>query len=174
MERIAENSNEENAYNEYPNEEPDSNEIDYLGGQSRNPPIKLTIEITLFLSFMALSIAAAPAANLLMYRTCVHALGHSVEECESFLAPGKTNHTQELENAVQQYATFVGTAKSVLESAVPALLSVFIGVWSDKHGRKPLLTIPLLGELYHYHHHQSLSPLVGHRPSFRMEQECIP
>ncbi|RVE43766.1 hypothetical protein evm_011615 [Chilo suppressalis] len=88
---------------------------------------------------------AAPAANLLMYRTCVHALGHSVEECESFLAPGKTNHTQELENAVQQYATFVGTAKSVLESAVPALLSVFIGVWSDKHGRKPLLTIPLLG-----------------------------
>lgn len=47
---------------------------------------------------------------------------------------------------MQQYATFVSTVKSVIESVAPAIMSLFLAVWSDTHGRKPLVVWPLLGE----------------------------
>lgn len=85
-------------------------------------------------------------SNIILYRTCVHSLNHTVEECRFFLAPERTNETTKLEEEVQKYATFVQTVKIVIESIGPAILSMFLGVWSDTHGRKPLVVWPLLGE----------------------------
>lgn len=76
----------------------------------------------------------------------MHSLHHSVDECKIFLAPEKNNETRSLEEEVQKYATFVQTVKTVIESIVPAVLSMFLGVWSDTHGRKPLVVWPLFGE----------------------------
>lgn len=85
-------------------------------------------------------------SNIILFRTCVHSLHHSVAECQIFLAPEKNNQTHGLEEEVQKYATFVQTVKMVIESIVPAILSMFLGVWSDTHGRKPLVVWPLFGK----------------------------
>ncbi|CAH2984478.1 unnamed protein product [Chilo suppressalis] len=103
------------------------------------------LEFPLLLTMLGIAISGAPTSNLLMYRTCLHSLNHTVEECQSFLLPEAINHTQELEDEVQHYATFVTTARTVLQAVVPAVMSLFIGVWSDKHGRKPLVVWPVLG-----------------------------
>lgn len=83
----------------------------------------------------------------------MHQLDRSPLECRPFLSPDKANftpdeknHMQELEKEVQEYANVVNTIKDVLGAVVPAVLSLFIGVWSDKHGRKPLITWSLLGK----------------------------
>jgi MFS family permease len=69
-----------------------------------------------------------------------------VGDCRSFLSPEKINHTEELENEVQQYVAFVSIAKAVMESIMPAIFSFFIGAWSDKHGRKPMVAWAALGK----------------------------
>ncbi|XP_028174953.1 proton-coupled folate transporter-like [Ostrinia furnacalis] len=107
--------------------------------------LKNTIEIPLFMILFGLYLSGAPISNLNMYRTCVHSLNYTVADCKSFLDPEKINHTQELEKEVQEYVTLVNTVNSVLEAIVPAVLSLFLGVWSDKHGRKPLIAWTLFG-----------------------------
>ncbi|KAL0869992.1 hypothetical protein ABMA27_006174 [Loxostege sticticalis] len=107
--------------------------------------LRYTIEFPLFLIMFGVALAAVPTSNLLMYRTCVHSLNYTVDDCKSFLEPDKINHTQELEKEVQEYLTIVNTVRTVLEAFVPGVLSLFLGVWSDKHGRKPLLVMTFFG-----------------------------
>lgn len=83
--------------------------------------------------------------NIVFYRTCVYSLNHTIDECKDFLSPIRSNSTKMLENDVQKYATFVFTVKSVMESFAPAVLSLFLGVWSDTYGRKPLIVWPIFG-----------------------------
>ncbi|CAG9795785.1 unnamed protein product [Diatraea saccharalis] len=130
---------------------PNGNETTDEGdaGSSEDQPTssKFTVlmEFPLFITMLGIAISGAPTSNLIMYRTCIHALNHSVDECRSFLLPEAINHTQQLETEVQHYATFVTTARSVLQAVVPAIMTMFIGAWSDKHGRRPLVVWPILG-----------------------------
>ncbi|CAH2042467.1 unnamed protein product, partial [Iphiclides podalirius] len=91
--------------------------------------------------------AGASISNIIFYRTCVHSLNHTKEECKDFLSPIRSNATRMLEEDVQKYATFVLTVKSVMESVTPAILSMFLGVWSDTYGRKPLIVWPIFASL---------------------------
>ncbi|KAL4704402.1 hypothetical protein ACJJTC_005756 [Scirpophaga incertulas] len=46
---------------------------------------------------------------------------------------------------VVDYMTELLTVQSILQALMPAALSLFVGVWSDKHGRKPMIVWPMLG-----------------------------
>ncbi|KPJ09641.1 Proton-coupled folate transporter [Papilio machaon] len=108
-----------------------------------NNKYRITMELPLFFTMMALSLSGAVTRNIILYRTCVHSLNHSKNECEGFLSPTKANITQHLEEEVQKYETFVSMVRVTFESVAPAILSLFLGVWSDTHGRKPLVVWPL-------------------------------
>ncbi|CAG5055610.1 unnamed protein product [Parnassius apollo] len=108
-------------------------------------PFKLTIEIPLMLCMLGWSMTGSAISNIIFFRTCVHSLNHTAEECKGFLSPIRSNSTKLLEESVQKYATFVLTVKIVMESICPAVLSMFLGVWSDTYGRKPLIVWPMLG-----------------------------
>ncbi|XP_028041989.1 proton-coupled folate transporter-like [Bombyx mandarina] len=118
-------------------------ESDVMVRRARRPGS--TIELSFFMTTLGLSLTGVAISNLILYRTCVHVLRHGRAECSSFLAVDKTNDTQYLEKEVQRYAIFVNSTKSVLESLAPAVLSLFLGSWSDRHGRKPLIVWPLFG-----------------------------
>ncbi|XP_013162941.1 PREDICTED: proton-coupled folate transporter-like [Papilio xuthus] len=112
---------------------------------SSNNKYRITMELPLFFTMMALSLSGAVTRNIILYRTCVHSLNHSKNECEGFLSPTKANITQHLEEEVQKYEAFVSMVRITFESLAPAILSLFLGVWSDTHGRKPLVAWPLFG-----------------------------
>ncbi|XP_041984971.1 proton-coupled folate transporter-like [Aricia agestis] len=112
---------------------------------SSSRPSRLTMELPLFLTMLSVSLTGVAISNIILYRTCVHSLNHSEEECKVFLSPIRNNSTQPLEKEVQKYATFVTMVRTMIESLAPAVLSLFLGVWSDRHGRKPLVVWPLLG-----------------------------
>ncbi|XP_059060801.1 proton-coupled folate transporter-like isoform X1 [Achroia grisella] len=108
-------------------------------------PFSIVLEFAIFLTMMGLTLSGTAVRNVLMYRTCVHSLNHDVDECRGFLSPVQTNETNHLEEEVQKYVTYVSTVITVIESLGPAFLSLFLGVWSDTHGRKPLIVWPLFG-----------------------------
>ncbi|XP_072942912.1 probable peptidoglycan muropeptide transporter SLC46 [Epargyreus clarus] len=128
-------------------EEPitESNRNSYTISEIPSKPFRITMEFPLFFTMLSMSLMITVINNIILYRTCVHSLNHSHEECKIFLSPAKNNMSQELEDEVQSYATFVTMLKTTIESVAPAILSFFLGVWSDTHGRKPLITWPLLG-----------------------------
>ncbi|KAG6456780.1 proton-coupled folate transporter [Manduca sexta] len=123
------------------NNEPSVNVISELPGKKFN----ITVDISIFLVMLSLALTGAAITNIIFYRTCVHALNYPRDECKVFLSLDKNNETQRLEKEVQQYATFIMTVKGIIESLAPAVLSLFLGVWSDTHGRKPLIVWPLFG-----------------------------
>ncbi|XP_031765661.1 proton-coupled folate transporter-like isoform X2 [Galleria mellonella] len=129
---------------------------EYLTGSNRNTntmtiselpgkPFGIVLEFAIFLIMMGLTLSGTAIRNVLLYRTCVHSLHHDMDECRGFLSPVKTNDTNDLEEEVQKYVTYVSTVITVIESLGPAFLSLFLGVWSDTHGRKPLIVWPLFG-----------------------------
>ncbi|XP_013137271.1 PREDICTED: proton-coupled folate transporter-like [Papilio polytes] len=130
-----------------------ANDEEHLEGNTpsisiRGPPgrpYKMTIELPLFLCILGLSLSGSALNNIIFFRTCSHLLNHTEEECKGFLSPIRSNSTKLLENDVQGYATFVLTVKTVMESIGPAIMSLFLGVWSDTYGRKPLIVWPMLG-----------------------------
>lgn len=107
-------------------------------------PFRITVELPMFFVMAGVSLSGAAISNLILYRACVHSLDHTPEECSFFLSLSKSNKT-ELEQDVQKYVTTLSTVRSVIEALVPAVLSLFLGVWSDTHGRKPLIVWPLFG-----------------------------
>lgn len=47
---------------------------------------------------------------------------------------------------VETYATRIFMSRAILENIIPAFISFFIGPWSDKYGRKPILLSTFLGK----------------------------
>lgn len=83
-----------------------------------------------------------------MYRTCIHVKHYTASECKIFLSPDKTNVTKHIEEEVQTYTIYINVVRDIIESLVPAVLSFFMGAWSDTYGRKPLIVWPLLGKFF--------------------------
>ncbi|KAG7301503.1 hypothetical protein JYU34_014470 [Plutella xylostella] len=108
-------------------------------------PFRLTMEVPLFTIMLAFALSGSVISNVVLYRICVHSLHHSEDECRPFLAPVKSNTSRQLEEEVQKYSTTVSLVRTLVESTGPAVLSLFIGVWSDTYGRKPLVVWPLFG-----------------------------
>lgn len=83
---------------------------------------------------------------MLLFRTCVHSLNYTVKQCSLLDDPGdKTNETKYIEEETQKYTSIVTMVRSIIEAVCPAVLSLFLGVWSDTYGRKPLVVWPLFG-----------------------------
>lgn len=53
--------------------------------------------------------------------------------------------TKDVEQVVGTYAVKILTTKIVCESVFPALIGLFVGTWSNKYGRKPLLLTSFMG-----------------------------
>lgn len=47
--------------------------------------------------------------------------------------------TADLEKKVQPYANVIGLARSIPESIISCIACLFLGSWSDRHGRKLVL-----------------------------------
>lgn len=72
-------------------------------------------------------------------------MGHSRTECSSVISSHGDNTTIILEENLQSQATNIIMCKSVIEGIFPAIISIYLGPWSDLNGRKPLIFSSLLG-----------------------------
>ncbi|KAL7014919.1 hypothetical protein ACKWTF_016195 [Chironomus riparius] len=107
----------------------------------------VTVEPLLPLYIIASVLTAYAAQNLYLDKACRVNLGYSDEICDA-LKRKDSNNLTEVEIDVQKVVVNMQKWKIVIQSFIPCLLILFVGSWSDRHGRrKPCMLIPIFGEL---------------------------
>ncbi|KAJ4443058.1 hypothetical protein ANN_04708 [Periplaneta americana] len=106
---------------------------------------RITVEPALVLIALSRSLSGAVLTQLLLVRTCEVTLGINTTICDQLVT--RTNHTEAeiLEDQVQPHTAILQMAKTLVEACIPAFLSLFLGPWSDRYGRKLLMVWPLMG-----------------------------
>ncbi|CAG9856338.1 unnamed protein product [Phyllotreta striolata] len=106
----------------------------------------ITVEPMLACYIVPSVLASLATQNLNLEKACRVNLGYSTEVCDALTERRTANYTLE-EREVQQLVASMGVWKTMLQSALPAFLIMFIGSWSDRWGkRKPCMLFPIVGE----------------------------
>lgn len=107
----------------------------------------ISVEPVLALFVMPSVLAMLATQNLNLDKACRVNLQFDNAVCNALLLRKRANHTYE-EEEVQKLIASVLAWKSVIHTAVPTLLMLFIGAWSDKTGkRKICMLMPIFGEI---------------------------
>ncbi|XP_061938843.1 probable peptidoglycan muropeptide transporter SLC46 isoform X5 [Apis cerana] len=98
---------------------------------------------------MMLIIAQAISSNILtdliIYRTCSIILNINKTECLLLHENSSSAEALKIEAQVQPKTSLILMTKSIVESIIPALLSLFLGPWSDIYGRKSIILSGYIG-----------------------------
>ncbi|XP_049865726.1 proton-coupled folate transporter-like [Pectinophora gossypiella] len=107
----------------------------------------ITVEPVLALFVMPSVLAMLATLNLNLDKACRVNLRFEDSVCTDLLRRKRANHTFE-EDEVQKLIASVQAWKSVIQTAVPTILMLFMGAWSDKTGRRKIcMLMPILGEV---------------------------
>ncbi|XP_076618594.1 putative peptidoglycan muropeptide transporter SLC46 isoform X1 [Colletes latitarsis] len=94
-------------------------------------------------SLMVLIFAQAISSNILtdliVYRVCKITLGKNKTECMLLHENSSCAEALQIDLQVQPEVSLILMTKTCFESIFPAFLSLLLGPWSDKHGRKPII-----------------------------------
>ncbi|KAK5649903.1 hypothetical protein RI129_000932 [Pyrocoelia pectoralis] len=106
----------------------------------------ITVEPMVACYIMPSVLASLATQNLNLEKACRVNLGYSTEVCDALTTRNTLNYTKE-ESEVQQLVASMTVWKTIVQSALPAFLILFVGAWSDRHGlRKPCMLLPIIGE----------------------------
>lgn len=107
----------------------------------------ITVEPVLTCFVIPGSLSRLATQNLNLDKACRVNLGYGERVCKALIAR-EDNKYQEEEMAVQQLISSMEVWKNLLLTAIPCLLILFIGAWSDRtRKRKMCILIPVFGEL---------------------------
>ncbi|KAI4466619.1 MFS transporter [Holotrichia oblita] len=87
--------------------------------------------------------------NFIIFRTCYAWLGYNKLDCEKLGSKDAHNATGGLEKLVQPYANLIILTQATVTNIIPAITYLFVGAWSDRNGRKPVMLFAITGFLYH-------------------------
>ena len=77
--------------------------------------------------------------DLFIHRTCEVILGLNTTECDVVHKNSSSQEAKDIQKLVQPYTATIIILKSCLETLIPSVVALFLGPWSDRNGRKPLL-----------------------------------
>lgn len=104
-----------------------------------------TLEPVVLLLFFGYNVCSTVFQDQLVFQVCVSELGYNFSDCVVLGTNNDSEVVKDLEKKVQPYVADLIMTKSIVEAVVPAFLSLFIGPWSDKFGRKPMIVASLTG-----------------------------
>lgn len=90
-------------------------------------------------------ILAQVITNHMTYRACRAELGESEEVCRRLERKDDGLDSKDLETKVQPFVAHYLMVKVIIEALIPAVMSLFVGAWSDKHGRKKVILLAYSG-----------------------------
>ncbi|XP_014483619.1 PREDICTED: uncharacterized protein LOC106749067 isoform X3 [Dinoponera quadriceps] len=97
------------------------------------------VQPSIMLMLIAQSMSGTILTDLIIYRTCTVTLRINQTECLILHNNGSSPEALKINLQVQPHVSLILMSKSFIESIFPSFLSLFLGPWSDKYGRKPLI-----------------------------------
>lgn len=108
---------------------------------------KITVEPFVICYVLPSVLAGLAVQNLCLEKACLVNLGYDEQTCKHIMQGRTHNYTEEEKN-VQKMVTKMTTWSYPLQTALPGILVLFIGAWSDRTGnRKTFMVMPILGKL---------------------------
>ncbi|EZA62407.1 hypothetical protein DMN91_010681 [Ooceraea biroi] len=98
----------------------------------------------------AMAMSGAIMTDMIVYRTCTMMLGVNKTECRILHDNSSSPEAHRIDLLVQPHASLIVMSKSFVESIFPSLLALFLGPWSDKYGRKPVILSGYIGTCLTY------------------------
>ncbi|RVE46608.1 hypothetical protein evm_008741 [Chilo suppressalis] len=112
----------------------------------RNIKANTTVEPIMACYVMPSVLSSLAVQNLNLEKACLVNLNFSEEICEALKLRETENYTN-YEKDVQTLIAGVQAWKNMIQTAIPVLLILFVGAWSDKTGRrKACILMPIVGE----------------------------
>jgi MFS transporter, PCFT/HCP family, solute carrier family 46 (folate transporter), member 1 len=99
------------------------------------------IEPIVFLLLFSYNLVATILPNQLLKATCLYD-GFDTVNCSSL---NNHNESREIEDKIQPKVAEISMVTNLMHSIFPALVSLFIGPWSDKFGRRKALIAVFIG-----------------------------
>jgi hypothetical protein len=96
---------------------------------------QVTVELSALLFFSSVAGCGLIYQQLLLEKCCLYQLSYSKEVCSNLDSPANLN----AEIAVQKLASRYDLYDAIVRNVVPIFFILFVGDWSDKHGRRPMI-----------------------------------
>ncbi|CAG4936867.1 unnamed protein product [Colias eurytheme] len=107
----------------------------------------ITVEPIMMCYLMPSVLASLASQNLNLEKACLVNLNYSSEVCEALKVRDIGNYTEQ-ENNVQLLTAYIQSWSTIITTAFPVLIIMFVGAWSDKTGRrKACILLPIVGDL---------------------------
>jgi len=100
----------------------------------------ITVEPAIFLQTFCWGLQSVISQDLMIAKIC-RDFGYNQTVCGDI-----NNHTMS-ENVVQEEVTKLNMKLSMLTALPSIVLGLFVGAWSDRNGRKPVMLTPMVGYL---------------------------
>ncbi|XP_045467373.1 proton-coupled folate transporter-like [Harmonia axyridis] len=108
----------------------------------------ITVEPMLLLFIGPSVMGSLATENLNLEKACRVNIGYDQEICDAMVVRNTSGYTAEQEIEVQKLVSTMLAIRTAIQGIVPFLLMIFLGSWSDRHGkRKPFILIPIVGEV---------------------------
>ncbi|XP_017849887.1 proton-coupled folate transporter [Drosophila busckii] len=103
------------------------------------------LEPVVFVLIFSHVLSGTVMRNQIIYQTCTVSFQYNVSDCEQLDDKNAGPNIHAIETEIQSYVAEMFLSRTLIESIIPAVCGLFIGSWSDKYGRKPLLVISMIG-----------------------------
>lgn len=108
---------------------------------------KITVEPFVVCYLLPSVLAGLAVQNLCLEKSCLVNLQYDQDTCTHIMQGRTQNYTQE-ERKVQEMVARLTAWSYPLQTALPGILTLFLGAWSDRTGnRKAFMVLPILGKL---------------------------
>ncbi|CAG9795759.1 unnamed protein product [Diatraea saccharalis] len=108
---------------------------------------KITVEPFVICYILPSVLAGLAVQNLCLEKSCLVNLQYDERTCRHIMQ-GRTHNYTEQEKNVQIQVTGMTAWSYPLQTALPGILALFVGAWSDRTGnRKAFMVLPILGKL---------------------------
>lgn len=101
---------------------------------------KFKLEPALVLIFFGWNLSSSIIPNQLLRETCL-TFGYNATDCDNL----NGNKTKYIEDEIQPHVATIMMTISLLTSIIPAIMSLFLGPWTDKFGRKKVICATFIG-----------------------------
>ncbi|XP_075981401.1 lysosomal proton-coupled steroid conjugate and bile acid symporter SLC46A3-like [Anticarsia gemmatalis] len=108
---------------------------------------KITVEPFVICYVLPSVLAGLAVQNLCLEKSCLVNLRYDERTCRHIMQ-GRTHNYTEQERNVQTIVASMTAWSFPLQTALPGILALFVGAWSDRTGnRKTFMVLPILGKL---------------------------